>query len=42
MADLNPEAIEFLVAFGFFESKKILSKKDLETLELVVNSRGKK
>lgn len=42
MLDLNPEAIDFRVAAGFFEIKKVLSKKDLQTLELIVNSQGKK
>jgi len=42
LVDLNPEAIDFRVASGFFESKRSLSKKDLETLELVVSSHGKK
>lgn len=42
LVDLNPEAIDFRVASEFFESKRSLSKKDLETLELVVSSHGKK
>jgi len=41
LLDLNPEAIDFLVASGFFESKKVLSKKDLQTLELVTTSQGR-
>lgn len=42
LLDLNPEAIDFRVASGFFEGKKVLSKKDLQTLELVVTSQGRK
>ena len=42
MPDLNPEAIDFRVASGFFSSKRKLTQKDLETLELVVNYQGQK
>lgn len=42
MADLNPEAIDFRVASGFFSRKKKLNRKDLETLQLLVNHQGKK
>lgn len=42
MLDLNPEAIDFRVASGFFENRRTLVKKDLETLELIVESHGKK
>lgn len=41
MVDLNPEAIDFRVASGFFENKRVLSKKDLATLDLVVDYNGK-
>lgn len=39
--NLNPEEIDFRVASGFFEHKRALNKKDLQTLELLVNSQGK-
>lgn len=42
MIDLNPEAVDFLVASEFFKSHKKLIKKDLDILELVVDSHGKK
>jgi ATP-dependent DNA helicase RecG len=42
MINLNPEAIDFRVASAFFRSRKTLTQKDMETLELIVDSHGKK
>jgi predicted HTH transcriptional regulator len=42
MPNLNPEAIDFRVASGFFSAKRKLTKNDLETLGLVVSYQGKK
>jgi len=41
MLDLNPEEVDFRVASGFFKNKKVLSKRDLQTLELIVTNQGK-
>jgi predicted HTH transcriptional regulator len=41
MVDLNSEEIDFRVASEFFENKKILTEKDLQTLELIVSSQGR-
>jgi len=42
MPNVNPEAIDFRVASGFFSKKRQLNDRDLETLQLLVNYQGKK
>ncbi|MBW8310086.1 MAG: helix-turn-helix domain-containing protein [Candidatus Paracaedibacteraceae bacterium] len=42
MIELNPEAIDFRVASGFFESRRHLLPKDLETLEVMLDYQGRK
>jgi predicted HTH transcriptional regulator len=42
MTTLNPEDIDFRVASSFFENKRIISKRDLEVLDLIVDYNGKK
>lgn len=41
MLDLNSEEIDFRVASEFFENKKVLNEKDLQTLELIVPNQGR-
>jgi len=42
MPDLNPEAVDFRVASGFFSTKRQLTQNNLETLALIVNHQGRK
>ncbi|MBS0290493.1 MAG: hypothetical protein JSS07_10740 [Proteobacteria bacterium] len=42
MPHLNPEAIDFRVASGFFLKKRKLNDRDLEVLQLIVDYQGKK
>ena len=41
MSFLNPEAVDFRVASGFFEKQRTLKRKELESLDLLVEYQGK-
>ncbi len=37
MIELNPEVIDFRAASGFFEGRRSLTQKDLETLDIILD-----